>query len=74
MEKISSHDLLQRAGGATEDQNSQAQAMINRMSKKYVGFKIAIDDVLVMHVAHGMSFEHIEQTLSGMMIDDGLGV
>jgi hypothetical protein len=73
MEKITSVEMLERAGGATAEQKRGAQEMIDRMAAKYSGFKIAVEDVLVMHVAHGLSFEHIEKTLSGMIEGDKKG-
>jgi hypothetical protein len=70
MEKLSSAEMIERAGGVTEDQRRDAQEMINRMQAKHADFKIALDDVLVMHVAHGLTFDHIEKTLSDMIEED----
>ena len=67
---ISSEDIIERSGGATDEQRRGAQAMIDRMASKYKGFKIKLEDVLVMHVAQGLSFEHIERTLSEMIKED----
>jgi len=67
METIPSEEIIERAGGATEAQKHGAQKMIDRMTQKYSDFKISLNDVLVMHVVHGLTFEHIEQTLTGMM-------
>jgi hypothetical protein len=70
MEKISSAEMIERAGGVTEDQKRGAQEMIDRIKAKYADFKIALDDVLAVHVAQGLPFEHIEKTLTGMIEED----
>jgi len=66
--QISSAAMLDRAGGYTEKQKQEAEAMIERISKDHKEFKISVEDVLVMHIAHNLSFEHIESTLRGMII------
>jgi len=68
MTQISSTEMLEKAGGYTEEQQHGAQEMIDRIKSRHDSFKIAVEDVLVMHVAQNLSFEHIESTLESMII------
>ena len=57
---ITSEEVLKRGGGTTDEQTHQAQEFIKRMTDKYADFKMALNDVLVMHVTHNLTFEQIE--------------